>query len=49
MGRRVGPVLVGAARLPAHGEARWREPAGEWTYGEFQLQRIAYNVRADGS
>lgn len=33
----------GAARLAAHGEARWREPVGEWTYGDFVLERIAYN------
>jgi len=35
----------GPARLAARGEARWREgePAAEWTYGDFVLQRIAYN------
>jgi hypothetical protein len=32
----------GCARLPAVGEARWRELAGEWTYGEFTLERISY-------
>ena len=34
----------GGFRLAAEGEARWREPEGEWTYGRFTLQRIAYNV-----
>jgi hypothetical protein len=33
----------GPARLAARGEARWREPAGEWAYGEFALRRITYN------
>jgi hypothetical protein len=33
----------GGVRLAGAGEARWREPAGEWAYGQFQLQRIAYN------
>jgi hypothetical protein len=32
----------GGVRLPAVGEARWRDPAGEWTYGEFTLERISY-------
>jgi hypothetical protein len=35
----------GPARLAAHGEARWLLPEGEFTYGEFDLQDIAYNVR----
>lgn len=30
-------------RLAAVGEARWLEPDGEWTYGRFELQRIAFN------
>ncbi len=33
----------GPARLAAHGEARWREPTGEWVYGEFTIERITYN------
>lgn len=37
--RSFGPV-----RLAAHGEARWLLPEGEFTYGEFDLERIAYNV-----
>ena len=33
------------ARLPTEGHARWREPDGEeWTYGEFTLERIDYDV-----
>ena len=35
----------GAVRLAAHGDARWTLPAGEFTYGEFDLQEVAYNVR----
>jgi hypothetical protein len=35
----------GHVRLAAHGEARWTLPEGEFTYGEFDLQEIAYNVR----
>jgi hypothetical protein len=35
----------GAARLAAHGEARWHQPEGEFTYGEFELQDVAYNLR----
>jgi hypothetical protein len=38
----------GGARLPGYGEARWREPAGEWTYGKFWLERIVYNGAARG-
>jgi hypothetical protein len=35
----------GAARLATHGEARWRLPEGEFTYGEFDIQDVSYNVR----
>jgi hypothetical protein len=35
----------GPVRLTAHGGARWRLPDGEFTYGEFDLQEVAYNVR----
>jgi hypothetical protein len=35
----------GAARLASYGEARWTLPEGEFTYGEFELQNVAYNVR----
>jgi len=35
----------GGARLASEGHARWREPDGdEWTYGEFTLDRIDYDV-----
>ena len=34
----------GSVRLAAHGEARWLLAEGEFTYGEFDLQEIAYNV-----
>ena len=33
----------GGVRLPAYGEARWQDPAGEWTYGEFTLEEISYH------
>jgi hypothetical protein len=35
----------GPARLGAHGDARWTLPDGEFTYGEFDLQEVQYNVR----
>jgi len=35
----------GPARLPRHGEARWLLPEGEFTYGEFDIQDVSYNVR----
>lgn len=35
----------GPVRLAAHGEARWTLPEGEFTYGEFDLQCVTYNVR----
>jgi hypothetical protein len=31
-------------RLAAYGETRWLLPEGEFTYGEFDLQDVAYNV-----
>jgi hypothetical protein len=34
----------GGVRLPSLGVARWKEPEGEWTYGEFTLERIDYDV-----
>jgi len=34
----------GDARLAAHGEARWSLPDGDFTYGEFDLVSVAYNV-----
>jgi hypothetical protein len=35
---------MSGVRLPAHGESRWREPDGEWTYGVFELRSITYGV-----
>jgi len=35
----------GTARLGSYGEARWTLPDGEFTYGEFELQKVTYNVR----
>ena len=35
----------GSARLGAHGDARWMLPEGEFTYGEFELHEVTYNVR----
>ncbi len=32
-------------RLPAHGEARWTEPRGEWAYVELWLERVVVNPR----
>jgi hypothetical protein len=37
--RRFGPF-----RIAARGEARFRPPEGEFTYGEFELLDLAYNV-----
>ena len=34
----------GVARLAAHGEARWSLPDGDFTYGEFDLVSVSYNV-----
>ena len=34
----------GGVRLPAEGEARWRESSGDWSYGRFLLEEIRYNV-----
>ena len=33
-------------RLAAHGEARWSLPEGGFTYGEFDLVSVSYNVVA---
>jgi hypothetical protein len=34
----------GGIRLASQADVRWLEPAGEWTYGQFVLKDIAYNV-----
>jgi hypothetical protein len=33
----------GGVRLPATGEAIWREPSGAWSYGEFTLEQIRFD------
>jgi hypothetical protein len=35
----------GPLHLAGHGEARWRLPDGEFTYGEFTMTDVATNVR----
>ena len=35
---------VDGVRVGSHGEANWIAPAGEWTYGRFDVRRIEYNV-----
>ena len=37
----------GPVRIMSLGEARWLLPEGEFTYGEFTLLEIAYNVSGD--
>lgn len=39
----------GGFRLAAQGEARWREPPGEWIYGRFELLTIHFNRSGGGS
>ena len=35
----------GPLHLAGYGEARWRLPEGEFTYGEFTMVDVATNVR----
>jgi hypothetical protein len=35
---------VGPARVPTRAETRWHPDTGAWTYGEFELTSLAYNV-----
>ncbi len=35
---------VGPARVPTRAEVRWHPDAGAWTYGEFELTSLAYDV-----
>lgn len=37
----------GARRVGTFGETRWDAPTGTFTYGEFELQSIEYNVRGE--
>ena len=39
-----GYRAYGAVRRASHGDARYAPASGEFTYGEFDLQEIAYNV-----
>lgn len=38
------PRELGGRRLPSGGETRWGDPGEEWTYGDFTLRWIRYNV-----
>ena len=35
---------IGPARVPTKAETRWHPASGAWTYGEFELTSLAYNV-----
>lgn len=35
----------GPFRIAAYGEARWHPAEGEFTYGEFEIEELRYNVR----
>ena len=35
---------VGPARIPTRAETRWHPDTGSWTYGEFELTSLVYNV-----
>lgn len=37
-------ATVGPARVPTKAEVKWHPDAGAWTYGEFELKSLAYNV-----
>ena len=37
-------VRLGPARVPTTAETRWHSESGTWTYGEFELTALAYNV-----
>jgi len=39
-----GYRAFGAFRLASHGDARYAPASGEFTYGEFDMQEISYNV-----
>ncbi len=39
-----GYRAYGAVRLASHGDARYAATSGEFTYGEFDLREISYNV-----
>jgi hypothetical protein len=37
-------AVLGPARVPSRAETRWHPASGAWTYGEFTLTSLAYNV-----
>ena len=37
-------AAVGPARVPTKAETRWHPDSGAWTYGEFALTSLAYNM-----
>jgi len=39
----------GTVRLASHGDARWSLPDGEFTYGEFELMSVSYNVSGEAA
>ena len=39
-----GYAQVGPARVATKAEVRWHPDSGAWTYGEFELTSLAYNV-----
>lgn len=36
---------VDGIRVGTHGDANWIAPGGEWTYGRFDIRKLAYNVK----
>lgn len=44
-----GYVELAGHRLPAGGEACWGEPGEEWSYADFALEAIEYNVAGEGT
>lgn len=36
--------VVDGIRIGTHGERNGVDPAGEWTYGTFDVRSVAYNV-----
>ena len=43
-----GYAQVGPARVATKAEVRWHPDSGDWTYGEFELTSLAYNVARRG-
>lgn len=36
---------IDGVRVGTHGDATWIAPTGEWSYGQFDIRAISYNVR----